>query len=525
MAPDKGCMLCPCCGRGCAFGRAERPAANLLLAVPVAFFTTQYHAGLTSGQIASGEYMFVMQRRPAVAALVALIPAIVLGERRRAEEELQRSLARLQELSRRLIEVEEDRAPQHQPRAARSRRAEPLRPQPESQPGALAAPRRDAAPAVGARSSTPEAARGVGAAGPRRHGGTAPARPRRLRAARRAAHPCRRPVETPRRAGRRHRPRSPSRGSRRRPKRRCSASRRKRSTTSRSTRAPRTCEIRSRGERHGGAERHRRRRRVRHRPRRRSARRGACTTMRERAEAVGARCGSTAAAHRPRGTARRRSNGRRDANDDTRADRRRSRPAARRPEALLQATGDITVVGEVGNGQEALRRVPELEPGRRADGHRHAGAERHRGDARAGAEVPRHARHHRLHARHLRARPPGARGRRRGLSAEGVGRKRGRHRRARRARRQPLSVARRRRVRTGGPRARRASPLERLSARERQVLQLVAEGKSSAEIARIVHLSPKTVETYRSRLMKKLGVGDIPALVRLAIQHGITPPG
>ena len=43
-----------------------------------------------------------------------------------------------------------------------------------------------------------------------------------------------------------------------------------------------------------------------------------------------------------------------------------------------------------------------------------------------------------------------------------------------------------------------ASPLERLSARERQVLQLVAEGKSSAEIARIVHLSPKTVETYRA---------------------------
>ena len=71
----------------------------------------------------------------------------------------------------------------------------------------------------------------------------------------------------------------------------------------------------------------------------------------------------------------------------------------------------------------------------------------------------------------------------------------------------------------------RSSPLDSLSARERQVLQLVVEGKSSAEIAQIVHLSPKSVETYRSRLMKKLGVGDVPSLVKFAIQHGLTPPG
>jgi DNA-binding NarL/FixJ family response regulator len=70
-----------------------------------------------------------------------------------------------------------------------------------------------------------------------------------------------------------------------------------------------------------------------------------------------------------------------------------------------------------------------------------------------------------------------------------------------------------------------AGPLESLSGRERQVLQLVVEGHSSAEIARRVHLSPKSVDTYRSRLMKKLGVGDVPALVKFAIQHGITPPG
>ena len=74
-----------------------------------------------------------------------------------------------------------------------------------------------------------------------------------------------------------------------------------------------------------------------------------------------------------------------------------------------------------------------------------------------------------------------------------------------------------------GGRAR--SPLDSLSARERQVLQLVVEGKSSAGIALIVHLSPKSVETYRSRLMKKLGVKDVPALVKFAIAHGLTSPG
>jgi len=66
------------------------------------------------------------------------------------------------------------------------------------------------------------------------------------------------------------------------------------------------------------------------------------------------------------------------------------------------------------------------------------------------------------------------------------------------------------------------SPLERLSPREREVLQLVVEGKSSAEIADSLFLSPKTVETYRSRLMQKLGLKDLPSLVKFAIQHGIT---
>lgn len=70
----------------------------------------------------------------------------------------------------------------------------------------------------------------------------------------------------------------------------------------------------------------------------------------------------------------------------------------------------------------------------------------------------------------------------------------------------------------------RKSPLERLSTREREVLQHVVEGKTSAEIAERLSLSPKSVETYRSRLMVKLDVGNIPSLVKFAILHGITPP-
>lgn len=78
------------------------------------------------------------------------------------------------------------------------------------------------------------------------------------------------------------------------------------------------------------------------------------------------------------------------------------------------------------------------------------------------------------------------------------------------------------------PHARRRAgtntPLASLSARERHVLQLVVEGRTSAEIGAALHLSRKTVDTYRSRLMRKLGVDDLPALVKFAIQHGITPP-
>ncbi|MFZ2652914.1 MAG: helix-turn-helix transcriptional regulator, partial [Burkholderiaceae bacterium] len=64
-------------------------------------------------------------------------------------------------------------------------------------------------------------------------------------------------------------------------------------------------------------------------------------------------------------------------------------------------------------------------------------------------------------------------------------------------------------------------PLAALSPRERQIMQLVVRGRSSAEIGSALHLSPKTVDTYRSRLMAKLGVANLPALVRLAVRAGL----
>jgi DNA-binding NarL/FixJ family response regulator len=67
------------------------------------------------------------------------------------------------------------------------------------------------------------------------------------------------------------------------------------------------------------------------------------------------------------------------------------------------------------------------------------------------------------------------------------------------------------------------TPLQNLSPREREIVQLVVEGESSAEIGRILELSRKTIETYRSRIMAKLDVKNVADLVKFAIQHGLTP--
>jgi DNA-binding NarL/FixJ family response regulator len=74
--------------------------------------------------------------------------------------------------------------------------------------------------------------------------------------------------------------------------------------------------------------------------------------------------------------------------------------------------------------------------------------------------------------------------------------------------------------RTAGP---REYAVEVLTATERNILRLVTEGKSNFEVAATIGLSPRTVETYRGRLMRKLGIENLPNLVRYAIRHGIIP--
>jgi DNA-binding NarL/FixJ family response regulator len=69
---------------------------------------------------------------------------------------------------------------------------------------------------------------------------------------------------------------------------------------------------------------------------------------------------------------------------------------------------------------------------------------------------------------------------------------------------------------------RAASPLESLSKRERDILQHIVDGKNNRETAELLHISIKTVETYRSRMMQKLGIKDVTGLVKFAIGHGLT---
>lgn len=65
-------------------------------------------------------------------------------------------------------------------------------------------------------------------------------------------------------------------------------------------------------------------------------------------------------------------------------------------------------------------------------------------------------------------------------------------------------------------------PLERLSAREMEVLKLVVEGNTSNQVATRLGLSPKSIDTYRSRLMTKLDLENLPALVKFAVRRGLT---
>jgi DNA-binding NarL/FixJ family response regulator len=65
------------------------------------------------------------------------------------------------------------------------------------------------------------------------------------------------------------------------------------------------------------------------------------------------------------------------------------------------------------------------------------------------------------------------------------------------------------------------NPVENLSPRQREILQLIAEGETTKGIALVLKLSPKTVEYHRMQLMQRLNIFDIPGLVRLAVRTGL----
>lgn len=191
--------------------------------------------------------------------------------------------------------------------------------------------------------------------------------------------------------------------------------------------------------------------------------------------------------------------------------------------ALLAASPDIQVVAEAGNGREAVRRATELRPDvvlmdvsmPDLNGIEAARLLRERLPEIRVVILSMHSSSEHV----FRALDAGAAGY---LLKESAGAELVLAVRAVHAGRRYLSSALT--LPESGDRAAtgQSSPLASLSSRERQVLQLVVEGRSSAEIAAMVSLSPKTVETYRSRLMKKLAVSDVASLVKFAIQHGLT---
>jgi DNA-binding NarL/FixJ family response regulator len=67
----------------------------------------------------------------------------------------------------------------------------------------------------------------------------------------------------------------------------------------------------------------------------------------------------------------------------------------------------------------------------------------------------------------------------------------------------------------------RRSSIDALSARQREILQMIAEGKSTKEIAFVLDVSVKTVETHRAAIMERLGIRDVPGLVVYAIRNGL----
>jgi DNA-binding NarL/FixJ family response regulator len=71
--------------------------------------------------------------------------------------------------------------------------------------------------------------------------------------------------------------------------------------------------------------------------------------------------------------------------------------------------------------------------------------------------------------------------------------------------------------------AHQKSPLEELTGRQREILQLIAEGQNTKQIAEILKVSPKTIEYHRMKLMGCLNLHDVPGLVRFALRVGLIP--
>lgn len=69
-----------------------------------------------------------------------------------------------------------------------------------------------------------------------------------------------------------------------------------------------------------------------------------------------------------------------------------------------------------------------------------------------------------------------------------------------------------------------AAEVDVLTSRQREILQLVAEGNSTKDIARMLELSVKTVEAHRSEIMARLDIHDVTGLVRFAVRHGLVSP-
>lgn len=69
-----------------------------------------------------------------------------------------------------------------------------------------------------------------------------------------------------------------------------------------------------------------------------------------------------------------------------------------------------------------------------------------------------------------------------------------------------------------------SNPLEQLTPRQREILQMLAEGRSMKEIAQLLYISIKTVETHRAQLMERLNIHDVAGLVRYAIRVGLVTP-